>query len=191
MSPAERIKDVLSRATESKQTESEMALLLTELHEANSPADKYSIIRVLGRQADRRYEDYIVPFLDSPEDPMLARIALQVLTKDWGLAGKYRSFLHRFARGVPWDGDNDVRAVALSALGEHMRANPDPEGMGVLLSIFEGEGGPQTIRESAYFALARAVGRSWDQLPSAARHFDLSSVDEAILAEARALADRS
>jgi hypothetical protein len=118
---------------------------------------------------------------------MLARIALQVLCGHWGMAEKYRDNIDQFSRGVSWDTDGDVRLAALTASGELARETGDVSLVALLLGVFDGYGEPHLIRQAAYFALARAAGRDWQELPPASRKLNLADdIDGSILAWAKA-----
>lgn len=142
---------------------------------AGTSRDRYTAIHVLGLMRATEHEELVATFLDCSNDPMLSRIALQVLTAHWGLSQKYRDRIRQFCRGVPWDTDGDVRLAALTAAGELARETGDREIVALLLGILDGESEPDVVRQSAYFALARAAGRDWSELPLASRKLKLDS----------------
>jgi hypothetical protein len=91
-----------------------------------------------------------------------------------------------FVRGVAWDTEEVVRLSAIRIAGEYLRDKPDPPLLGQLVTIFENHGERQIVREVAYYALGRAMGRAHTELPGASRYIDLvKDTDPAILQEAR------
>ena len=140
----------------------------------------------LGHAFAFQYRELVERFLDCEDDPMLARLALQILCGYWGNTAQYLEEVLRFMRGVPWDQEEDVRQIAVSEAGEYLRSNTEPRFLRELISIFESEDEERSMHEGAYFALARAVGRDWKDLPSAASHFDLvTQIDPAVIQVAK------
>ena len=85
--------------------------------------------------------------------------------------------------GTDWDVDGAVRQVAISTAGEYLRSQKHASLLGQLLRIFSDERQDRVFREAAYFA--RAVGREWNELPSAARHLDLvTGIDPVVVTQA-------
>jgi hypothetical protein len=116
---------------------------------------------------------------------MLARLALQILCDFWGLTDDYIGRVVEFVHGVPWDTEDDVRLLAISIAGDYLRERSDNDILATLLRIYHDPDERQIIRETAYRAVARAMGSDWQDLPSAARHFDLANdVDASILGRA-------
>jgi len=81
--------------------------------------------------------------------------------------------LKGFVRGVDWDADEDVRIAALSAAGELLRERVDTWLVGLLAATFTSALESHMARQAAYFALARAFGQQWEDLPPASRRIDL------------------
>ncbi len=163
--------------------------LVDVVHQVQHPqpqADLYTLLYILGLSGDASYRHLMEKYLESPDDPMLARMALHVLCNYWDLADQYTDQVLRFLQGVPWDDEEDVRLVAISIAGRHLRLHPDSRLLGALISIFENPEEGQTVREAAYQALAIALGRSQKDLPPASRHFDLTTeTDPTVLQQAR------
>lgn len=158
------------------------------LREHPSSGEAYTAIHILGRGWATGYRELVASFLDSPGDPMLARIALTVLVGEWGLGAAYRDELRAFARGVDWDDEDDVRLVALSATGELVRTTGDHELLSDLLAIAADSGEDILVRDTAFDAIARAVGAGYAELR---RRSKLPAGDpwaDSILERARALA---
>lgn len=148
--------------------------------------DRYDLLFVIGESNAVEHRDLVEGFLESSDDPMLARLALQILC-DWGPVEPYRSTLLRFINGVAWDLEDGgyVRLVATSAAGEYLRGHRDAEVYRVLLDLYADQQASHLARGQAYVALARALGRSWNEIPRAHRDDWSLSVDPALLAEAR------
>jgi len=159
--------ELLRKANDSKLLPSEAALVLSALHRREG--DLYSLLLILGRRGDPRDAPSIEPFLESHDDPMLARLAIQILCVYYDMAPRYVAELERFCRHVAWDIDNDARLMAISCA---WRAN-DKGLLRLLLDTFEDASEDRLVREAAYRSLGHAAGDKWDKLPSAAKHFDL------------------
>lgn len=126
----------------------------------------YTAVHLLGRAARPRDEALIATFLNGHQGPMVARIAIQTLCSSFGAARNYRCQLLRFIGREPWDEGDDVRLVALSQAGEHLRSILDPELFSAILAIAADEAELATTRLGALSALGRALGDSWGALPS-------------------------
>lgn len=175
--------ELLHRAKWGTTTPAEVDGVARSLMSDDPERDPYTLIHILGRSGAVLYEDLVARYLNAESDPMLARIALQALCSHWDLASKYRSEVFRFARGEPWDDEQDVQLIALSAAGEMLRAGPDRELLRLLMDVFEVPNTPQSVRESVYCALARAFGLEWTELPPASRNMDFEKdVDSGVLA---------
>jgi len=95
--------------------------------------------------------------------------------------GLFVGFIH----AQPWDEQGQVRLLALRLAGEYLREGSDRDLLELLLGVFRDPEEERSAREAAYRALARAVGRDHDELPSAAREIDLEAeVDPRVLEEA-------
>lgn len=177
---------LLHRAKWEKLSQEEIDNVATELQQPEPEADRYILLFILGRAGALSYRWLVEQFLACEDDPMLSRKALEVLCDDWNDTARYLDQVLEFVLGVKWDEEEDVRPMAISIAGEYLRSHDEPRLLSELVRIFENEDEPQTMREGAYFALARAAGRDWKELPSAARHFDLSQdTDPSVLREAR------
>lgn len=178
--------DLLARAKRGKLTAQEISAVVGELQRPDSSKDRYTLLHILGRSGATAYRRLVEQFLECREEPMLARLALKILCDYWTGTAQYIPKILGFLRGLDGDEESDVRQIAISIVGEYLRNNPEPEFLRELIHIFGNEENEQTIREDAYIALARAMGRDWNQLPSSAKHFDLTSqTDPMILHEAK------
>lgn len=69
---------------------------------------------------------------------MSTKIELQSLVSFWGLHSEYLPELKRFAApSATEDDQNQVRVVALSALGEYARSTKDLDVIRLLVGIFD------------------------------------------------------
>jgi hypothetical protein len=160
----------------------EIAEVAKELATGADHSDQYTLIHILGVSGATEHEAIVARFLDVSSDPMLPRIALQVLCSHWGMVHRYQDEIEKFARGVHWDIDRDVQLVALSAMGELLRERTDKSLLSLLVEIFTSPRERHLVRQAAYFALARAYGQEWAQLPPASRKIDLEKeVDPQVL----------
>jgi len=160
---------LLEKAKDGKLTSHELDQVLTRLQSQNPQGDPYTLLHIIGRAGDLRHESLISQYLDSPDDPMLARLALQILCTFWNLTERYMPQVHKFLIGVPWDRDDDVRQIAISISGEYLRTRDDPALLENLINIAENPQESSLIREDAIRALARALGNDWQDLPAATK----------------------
>lgn len=164
----------------------EIDAVAMELQELEPEAEPYVLLLTLGRAFATDHRELVESFLVSPEDPMLARAALSVLCDAWDMASEYVTVVAAFIEGVGWDEEGQVRGMALSKAGEYLRDHDDAELLGLLLSAFDDPDEDPVSKQGVYFALARAVGRDWNEIPSAADELDFESdVDPLVLDEAR------
>lgn len=143
-----------------------------ELASSGENSDKYTLIHILGRAGAVDYEPDVAKHLHYQFDPLVARMALQVLCSYWNRANDYLSDIEKFLRGVEWDEDEDVRLAALSIAGELAR-DGDLRFVPLLIQIFSDPCENEIVRQAAYFALARASGLDWCELPPASRRMNL------------------
>jgi hypothetical protein len=166
--------------------DNELSEVVEELHKDKPGTDRYTLLYTLGKGGYESYTAVVEPFLNSPGDPMLAQIALWDLCLEWRLTDRYLPQLSDFVRGVAWDTEEDVRLSAITIAGEYLRNRSNPPLLGQLITIFENHGERQIVREAAYHALGRAMGRAHTELPGASRYIDLvKDTDPAILQEAK------
>ncbi len=167
--------DLLDRAKSGALSPEEIDEVAEALQAEKAGRDPYTLIHILGRSGAIRYRGLVERFLDCRSDPMLVRLALQVLCSHWNLAAEYEDALVRFAEGVDWDGEEEVRLVALSAAGELLRHGQSERLKHLLARVFTDSSASQMARQAAYFALARASGKAWRDLPPASRVLDLET----------------
>jgi hypothetical protein len=104
---------------------------------------------------------------------MLTRLALQILCDYWSLATNYTDKLKLFGMGTPCDPHDEVRLMALSCIGELCRTQSSDDLLALLIGVFDNQNERQLVRETAYRAIGRAMGKSWNELPRASRPFNL------------------
>lgn len=153
----------------------------------SSKHNLYTIIHILGRAKAIRYKVLIEPFLYYPDEPMVAKITLQTLCTYWDLTRDYLDQVKMFLRGVAWDNHNDVLVIAISIAGEYLRSTKDAELCQCLVYIFENSA--EHLKSFAYYALARASGKHYNQIPNTEDILDQlqeNSLDLSIIEQAKA-----
>lgn len=144
---------------------SEINQLVAALRSKTTVDDPYVAIQILGLSAGPELAWVVEPYLNSADDPMLARIALRVLCDDWGLGARYLHELMRFVDGVSWDVDEEVRTIAISTAGELLREIKGPDLGRRLLKLTRDPNELKETREWTLRALGRAVGIPHSDLP--------------------------
>ena len=159
--------------------------------------DRYNMILVVGRANAQQYRNLLEGYLDSSYDPLTVALVLEILCVEWGGTDDYLERVLTFALGVSWDEDDDVRLIAVKIIGEFIRrrlrevrrdqvdaAKELPpvlaRSIELLLSLFDDTELPPWTLQGIYFALSRAAGRSWDEIPSECAALDLTEESEDI-----------
>lgn len=167
------LNELLEQAKWGKITPIEIDYVAQQISE-NSDA-LYTLIHILGRAEAIKYRSKIEPFLDYPENPLISQIALKSLCTYWGLTEEYLEELKMFINGVEWDDFDDVRISAIGIAGEYLRLSLDPDLLHTLINLFENlktntlinnADNTQLVRSCAYYAIARAMGKDYDQIPN-------------------------
>lgn len=171
----EHYRVLLERAKQGKLSRQEIDEVAAELQKENPSVDSYTLLHILGRSGATSYSWLIEKFLNQEDDPFLARLALQSLCTYWGMTISYLDVVARFVDGVSWDSSSDCQRAALSIAGEYLRNNTDKNLLQKLLEILEDEDEDRLVREVAFSAIARAMGKAYRDIPSAARTVDLRS----------------
>ncbi len=195
----------------------EVAALLDWIREDSEVAEKisvddvYSMLLVIGRAKDRKHQHLLARYLDV-KDALTVAFVLEILCIDWNCRDEFMERVINFALGASWDQDEDVRHTAFKILGEYLfesiRKNGaeqlELEGAKVeqrrkvlellLSALGDTELEPWT-RQHAYFALCRAGGKSWEEIPSEYSTLDLSEsskdIDSAMIQRLRDVAGSS
>lgn len=176
---------ILERASRGHVSNQEIAEVAAELQQQSSDLLRYTLLLTLGRARAVTYRDLVEPFLEYREWPMLAGLALSVLCDYFDLTSQYRSELLQFMRGVEWDDEEHVWIKAVSTAGEYLRSHADPALLRELLRNFENQDARKFMRQWAYSALARAMGRDYKEIPGV-RDFDLvTEIDPNVIQEAK------
>ncbi len=167
--------DLLLQAKNGSISQADVDAVARQLEADTSEVDVYTLLHILGRSNARRHRPLVEKYLYNHDDPMLARLGLQILCSWWDETPKYLEPLRAFAMGVAQDPDNDARLVALGIAGEHLRGHDDPELANIVVRAFEDVREDRNVREAAYRAIARAGGLDWSEVPPTAKHFNLNS----------------
>lgn len=181
--------DLVDRVRDGKLSDAEVDLLVALLREHPDHARTYTRLNALGWLMRPDLASVVAPFLERADDPMLARLALQVLVHRFGLGLRFGDRVIEFADGVEWDDEDDVRLVALTCAGELAREGTRaPEMLRVLLRSIDADEDPM-VRDSAYSGILRGLGRTWDETPGAGRVASgRVEIDPAVVAQVEALA---
>ena len=159
--------DLVAKAKDGRISAAEKEAVAQTLPSLGTGSQAYDALFVLGKAGDPRDAPLVEPYLDCPTDPMLSRLALQILCSWWGLHRAYRSDLLRFTVGVGWDIEDGgyVRLVALSAGGELAHDSGDPAMTAGLMAAYADVTNPDMVRSTAYSVLLRAAGKEWKDTP--------------------------
>lgn len=181
---------LIAKAEQGKLSTGELQQIAQEL--ISGDADPYEALLVIGRAGAMQYRSVVDGYLQFHDDPMLARLALQVLCRYWGLAGEYLEEIICFVRKVDWDEDDDIRLMAIDCAGSLLVEQRSSRLLSLLLQIFRDHSERQIVREAAYCSLALATGKRLDELPTASRHFDLEhDVDASVIVLAEEILKKS
>lgn len=147
--------------------------------------DVYTYLLVLGRAKADKYRQLFERYLDCG-DPFTVAFVLETLCLDWEQTETYFEYVLRYAVGVSWDEEEDVKLSAIKILGEYLRkvfkdwmsrdipidgilarlGKSDLDVVGLLASTFSDSMAEHWTRQGAYCAMCRAAGKEWSDLPS-------------------------
>lgn len=174
---------LLSEAKSGRLSRSDLNSIAANLERGGSAADTYTLLHALGHAGDASYAPVVERYLESPNDPLLAWLALQILCGYWGIAEQYRDHLLRFIHGVTWDvlQGRNVQQLAATDAGELAARSGDREIISALhrlaLDITVGD----VTRDAAYTGLLLARGATRRDLPSFARIHGRATYDPTVL----------
>lgn len=174
-------KDLLEKAKWGKISRDELESVADELRHGSDEADPYTLLHIIGRSGEKSYRSIIEYYLNQKIDPMLARLALQILCDFWEEAEGYVDDLVSFAQGVPWDGEDEIRLTALSLAGEYLRSHQNPWLLQKLINIVEDINEREIIRESAYEGLSRAMQHEWGEILSTTSNVDFDMIKDSTI----------
>jgi len=173
------IKELIRKANAGSITPHE----IKQVYEAliNNEGDAYDLLLILGRAGATQHKNIVEKYLNTPDDSMLARLALQILCRYWGLAKEYEIFLEQFVRGVDWDDEEDVRLMAITCAADILKDEDKPVLLSIIFDVFNDEDEDDITRGAAYETLAIVSGVSVIDLPQPL-HFDLKNdVDQNVI----------
>ena len=157
--------EILERATRGELSTTEQDAVAKALLSDTPSLDRYTLLLALGRAMAKQHRAVVEAFLQDETDPMLARLALQILCNFWSETERYIPFVERAITGLDWDDDEDVRQMATSVAGEYLREAANPALLALLIAMVEDESEDEFTRADAYLSLARAMGKEWNELP--------------------------
>lgn len=144
--------------------------------------DQYSMLLCLGQYDAKKYKGVIAHYLKC-RDPQTTCLALKLLCETAAARIEIIEQLLHFALGTGWDHDLDVQCYALEQLGEFIRDHKKgrteadnfliSQSASLLLHLFKDENEPYQARKSAYLAILRSAGKSWEEMPSQYKRIDL------------------
>lgn len=177
---------ILAKAKWGTLTPSELANIASSIGAA-PPYDQYTMLHAIGRAGATKYEPLVAQFLREHRDPGISGLALRILCNWWGLTDRYFEDLVSFLNGQNWDVSDEAQLMAISIAGEYLRNTSNLTILETLFHIFSDISKRNVIRGSAYFALCRAEGRDWDEIPPASRSVDfLRDIDAKVIASVQA-----
>jgi hypothetical protein len=173
--------ELIRKASNGTITPQEVANVANALE--SGTGDEYRCLLILGRANAVRYRQLVERYLDRRDDPMLARLSLQVLCRYWGLASDYSEVLQKFIQKVDWDSEDDVRIMAISCCESIVAQKEHVDLLRLLYTIVCDPQEDSIAREAAYSALAISTGKAPSELPSPAR-FDIDTdIQEEVMKE--------
>ncbi|GAA3007375.1 hypothetical protein GCM10020229_31350 [Kitasatospora albolonga] len=181
-------RDMLDRAKSGTLSARELGVAVQAISEGRtSQGDLYTALHVVGLASSPAQAEAVRQYLLMPADPMLSRLALQILGDYWGLSSELLPELRGFLTGVDWDVDGDVRDIAISITGRHLRKVGGPADLAKkLMSIADDDSEFGLVREAALRALAVGLGDSLIETSSPAVRVRVGSAQAVdVLARAR------
>ncbi|MBA2367848.1 MAG: hypothetical protein H0V82_02350 [Candidatus Protochlamydia sp.] len=189
--------ELLEEAKLGKISTNEINYVAQKLNEKSE--SNYTLIHILGKAKAIQYRNLIEPFLNYPDDPLVSKIALQCLCTYWDLTNEFSEELKIFIRGEDWDDFDDVRLTAIGISGEYLRSTSNKDLLHVLVDVFENletsplikrAENPELVRSCAYYAIARALGKNYDQIPNTDKiinQLQRNSLDLSLIEQAKNL----
>lgn len=175
--------ELIAKATAGKLSSRELEQVVKSLQAKNR--DPYGALLIIGRAGAKQHRSLVERYLQASYDPMLARLAVLILCRYWGLTADYLTVLEQFIRKVEWDEEDDVRLMAISCIGTFLARKKERSLLALLLQIFRDSNEPTDIREEAYGALALATGKS-----PATRRVNLNrDIDPSVIATVEAFVE--
>ena len=141
----------------------------------------YKLIYILGRAEAKQYRKLIEDFLHYPTDPMISRLALQILCNFWDYTLDYLNEIKKFIDKVEWDQENDIRLMAISCAGEYCRSSMNKELLQLLIRICDDPSEDSISQEGAFEALARAIGMEWNDIIAIDNLIETGEGDQIVL----------
>jgi hypothetical protein len=93
--------DLLRRAEAGEIRASEVAEVAAELSDGDSPDDAYTLLLIIGKSGALQYRSLVERWLLSPDDAMMAGLALQILCNYWGETASYLATVREAGHSSP------------------------------------------------------------------------------------------
>lgn len=182
------VEDLLTKATKGHISKSEFEEVSQVLSEGKG--DSYGFLLIIGRACDLRYQMIVERYLDSPDDPMLARLSLQILCQYWGLGCEYVTEIKEFINGVEWDEEDEVKDMALSCCASVFKKQEEANLVKSVYDVFIDQNEDSISRITAYGSLAVLAGLDIAKLAQPLEFaFDLD-VDKKVLKYAEKIIEK-
>lgn len=130
----------------------------------------YQAIHTLGNEGYVEARPLVERFLSHPESE-IRRIALNVLTLHW-MCKDHRKTCEEFIARDPDDEWDESRRMGVAGLSALLDGTKDPDGLSLLLRLFEDPSQPWDVRDTAYRGILYLLGKPKTAQPTAARRLD-------------------
>lgn len=141
---------------------------IDEVHNAliKNRGDCYELLLILGRAEAKQFKSTVEEYLNRYDDPMLVRLALQILCRYWGFAYEYKDLIANYLKLNEWDQDGDVRLMAIGCVTEVFKKGEDQLLLHEVFNIFRNIENDGLTRGTAYKTLAIISGMDIKDLPT-------------------------
>jgi hypothetical protein len=148
--------DLLHRAQQQGLLEDDLEVVLNALDQRPSESATCALLEVLKWGADGRLAKRVEPYLSDVGEPMINRMALDVLAH-WQVLDRYENTYSTWiARGRDFDPDNIARQMAILTVGSELRRGVAP--LSLLAALVAATEDPdELVQEDAYMALEDAL----------------------------------
>jgi hypothetical protein len=188
---SEDYQQLLERAKEGVPlTPEELAAIRAQLTSGNFAYDPYTLLHILGKAGDVQSRPIVERYLDlevTANDPMLRRIALQVMGRMWALPEAFDVAVEKAIN----DPDTDVRAAAATVIGFLGGKYPQlqKKSADVIVKALQERSDPNDyVWSSFYFGLLELLHVPMKDWPSPIEPLTEAKINRALIHDAQALA---